>query len=329
MDNPVEAVKGLKGNQKKVVIFGGIAAVGYIAYRWMNKGSSGSDNTPATTGGTDAPVAEGTAGSNVGGSENVGNSGNNGTTITTNDVWYDTAVTRLANAGWDSATVQSALGDFVTGQKLTEDEAKIVRAAVGAMGGYPPNGPTTITVIPGVTDASKLAAPTGLKVTAHTDTTATLTWNAVTGAKQYRVYRSGAAQNVGGSTDTTAVISGLQPGTKYTLYVAAGVDGEKMGPRSSGVTVTTGSTKLKAPSGLHVTSKTATSVSLAWNPTYPGQYLIQQSGHSGYSESVNASQRITGLQPNHRYSFRVAASQPTSKTPGPWSSYISVTTNKK
>lgn len=325
MENPL---KGLKGNNRKVVIGVAVLGGGYVAWKWMNRSPSDSADSATVTSSTDADTAAtGILGSNVGGSENAGNSSSTETSsVTTNDVWYDTAVTKLESTGWDGVAVQSALGDFVTGQKLTEDEAKIVRAAVGAMGGYPPGGPTTIVVIPGVTDSSKLAAPTGLKVTSTTDSAVNLSWNAVDGAKQYRVYRSGVAQNVAASGDTVAQVGGLEPGKSYTFYVAAGLEGEKMGPRSGGVVGKTGSKKLSAPGGLKVTAKGPTWVTLQWSATYPGKYVVQRLG-GPTQESVDTSQKITGLTANHRYSFRVAAKN--GATTGPWSGYVTVTTPKK
>ena len=325
MDNPLT---GMPPKQKKVVVFVGVGALAYVAWRWMRNGNS--SQAPVTvTSGTDAdPSATGVIGSNVGGSENTGNSSNTSTAISSNDQWFSEAVDRLANGGWNPQAVQSALGEFLTGQALDAEEVKIVRAAVGAMGGYPPNGPFTVKETAGVTDVSKLPAPTGLKATATGSNTVDLTWNPVKDATQYRVYRSGAAQNVAGSTDTKAQVSGLEPGKSYTFYVAAGLSGEKMGPRSTGVTVKTSAKKLTAPTGLKVSSIGKTSARLTWTPTYPGQYLYRRSGSSQTWESVDAATTLSGLKPRTRYSYQVAAVQEGSRTPGPWSSYVTFTTKR-
>lgn len=325
MDNPL---KGVSPKQKKILVVVGVGALGYIVWRWYQVGSSG--EPIYETSGTDADGAgTGIIGSNVGGSENVGNSDNTGESeVDTNNEWFAEAVEKLANAGWNAQAVQSALGDFLTGQSLTEDEASIVRAAVGAMGGYPPNGPMTIKTAPGETDASKLTAPTGLKVTVKSESVVDLTWNAVSGATSYRVYRSGVAQNVASSADTVAQVGGLQPGTSYTFYVAAGLGGEKYGPRSSGVTVKTSAKKLTAPTRLKVTNVGRTSVTLSWEPTWSNQYLIRRSGSSQTWESVDAVHTISGLKPRTKYSFQVAAVTVGGRTPGPWSPYVSVTTKR-
>lgn len=326
MDNPL---KGIPPKQKKVLVVVGVGAAAFVAWKWFQAGTSEETTTPVTSGVDADSAGTGIIGSNVGGSENVGNSSNTGVDdIDTNNEWFAEAVERLSNGGWNAQAVQSALGDFLTGQSLSADEASIVRAAVGAMGGYPPAGPMSIKETPGVSDSSKLPAPTGLKTTAVGSTTVDLSWTAVPEAKQYRVYRSGAAQNVAASADTKAQVAGLEPGKSYTFYVAAGLTGEKMGPRSQGLNVKTASKKLSAPTGLKVTSIGKTSAKLSWTPTYPGEYLVRRSGSSQTWESVDAATTLSGLKPKTRYSYQVAAVSPGTRTPGPWSRYVTFTTKR-
>lgn len=325
MDNPL---KGIDPKQKKLLVAVGVGAAAFVAWKWYSAPTS--DEPVTSTSDTDADLTgTGIIGSNVGGSENVGNSSNTGDDeIDSNNEWFAEAVERLSNGGWNAQAVQSALGDFLTGQSLSADEASIVRAAVGAMGGYPPSGPMSIKETPGVSDASKLSAPKNLRVTSKTSTSVNLAWDAVSDATQYRVYRSGAAQNVGGSTDTKAQIGGLQPGKKYTFYVAAGLSGEKMGPRSTGVSATLDAKKLSAPTGLKVTNIAKTSARLTWSPTYPGEYLVRRSGSTQTWESVDAAISLTGLKPKTRYSYQVAAITPGTRKPGPWSRYATFTTKR-
>lgn len=327
MENPL---KGLDPKQKKVLAVVAVGAGAYIAWRWFQTGTASGES--AVTSGVDAETAgTGVIGSNVGGSENVGNSGSVAEgVIASNDKWFAEAVDRLSNAGWSGTAVQSALGDFLTGQALNSDEAKIVRAAVGAMGGYPPQGPTTIKEAAGSapSDESKLKAPTGLKVLSKTSNSVTLAWTAVTGAKSYRVYRKGVIENVGASEDTKIVVGGLQPGTSYTFYVAAGLDGWKAGPRSAGLTVKTDTKKLEAPRNLKVSNIGKTSAFLRWDATYPGQYLVRRSGSSQTWESVDNAFAITGLKPKTKYSYQVCAVQDAGRTPGPWSRYVTFTTKR-
>jgi hypothetical protein len=328
VDNPF---KSLPPKQKKALVLVGVGAVGYVTWKWLTRDKSTVNAAPTVTSGTDEdPAGTGIIGSNVGGSENVGNSGNTSTDeIDTSRKWYDAAVDKLANAGWNAQAVQSALGEFLTGQPLDADEARMVRAAVGAMGGYPPGGPTTVKETAGPTDVSKLPAPTGLKAVAKSSSVVELSWNAVPGAKQYKVYRSGVVQSVGGTRGTTVTqVGGLDPGASYTFYVAAGLDGDKMGPRSSGASVKVGAKHLTAPTTVKATLIGKSSAHISWAPTYPGKYVVRRSGSAETWESIDTQFSALGLKSKTRYSYQVAAVDPASHKPGPWSSYVTFTTKR-
>ncbi|MGW6267548.1 extracellular catalytic domain type 1 short-chain-length polyhydroxyalkanoate depolymerase [Streptomyces sp. NPDC055060] len=89
-------------------------------------------------------------------------------------------------------------------------------------------------------DPGGLPAPSGLAATGATDTSVTLTWNGVTDAASYAVYRDGtriATPAAPPFTDT-----GLSPGGSHTYSVAARDPSGREGARSSQVTAaTTGS----------------------------------------------------------------------------------------
>jgi chitodextrinase len=82
-----------------------------------------------------------------------------------------------------------------------------------------------------------LPAPTGLKVTGTTETTAALSWNAVDGASSYTIYRGGT--KVATTTSTTATDTGLATGTAYSYTVAAVDAAGAAGAVSAAVTATT------------------------------------------------------------------------------------------
>ncbi|MFF4650802.1 PHB depolymerase family esterase [Streptomyces sp. NPDC001380] len=84
---------------------------------------------------------------------------------------------------------------------------------------------------------SSLPAPTGLAVTGTTDTTASLGWNAVSGAASYAVYRNGA--KVGSTTSTSYTDTGLATGTAYRYTVAAVDPSGAAGTASAAVSATT------------------------------------------------------------------------------------------
>ncbi|MFF3417620.1 PHB depolymerase family esterase [Streptomyces sp. NPDC002698] len=82
-----------------------------------------------------------------------------------------------------------------------------------------------------------LPAPTGLAAGAVTGTSVSLTWEAVSGAADYTVFRDGAP--VGTASGTSYTDTGLTAGTTHTYAVAARDNAGTAGPRSGTVTVTT------------------------------------------------------------------------------------------
>ncbi|MFD5633080.1 PHB depolymerase family esterase [Streptomyces sp. NPDC127077] len=84
---------------------------------------------------------------------------------------------------------------------------------------------------------SSLPAPTGLATGAVTGTSVSLTWEAVSGAADYTVFRDGAP--VGTTSGTSYTDTGLTAGTTHTYAVAARDNAGTAGPRSGTVTATT------------------------------------------------------------------------------------------
>ncbi|MCX5388725.1 PHB depolymerase family esterase [Streptomyces sp. NBC_00094] len=82
-------------------------------------------------------------------------------------------------------------------------------------------------------------APTGLTVTATTATSASLSWNSVSGAASYAVYRDGAKVDSAPVTATTYTDTGLTAGTSYGYTVAAVDMSGAVGAKTAPVTATT------------------------------------------------------------------------------------------
>ncbi|MEU6772264.1 PHB depolymerase family esterase [Streptomyces sp. NPDC046759] len=88
-------------------------------------------------------------------------------------------------------------------------------------------------------DRTGPAAPTGLTVTGSTDTSVSLSWNAVPGAASYDIYRDGTLVNTSPVTGTAYTDTGLDTGTTYRYTVAAVDSTGTIGDRAAAVNATT------------------------------------------------------------------------------------------
>jgi len=244
----------------------------------------------------------------------------------TNSQWTQYAVTQLsASDRWSYTDIVEALGQYLANRPLTATQQSIVQAAIAAAG-QPPEGNHVI--VPGG-NVPITVAPGGLRATVVDTTTVDLTWNTVAGASGYRVYRSGAPENIASSVDGKARVGGLQPNTKYTFYVAALSSSSSVGPKSAGVTATTKAVSLRAPTGLRVEKTTSTLVQLRWSPVAgaSGYRLYTNESSENVGSSVDVRGQIGGLKKNHTYRVHVRAVD-NKGTPGPSSASITVKTKK-
>ncbi|MGZ5269632.1 MAG: extracellular catalytic domain type 2 short-chain-length polyhydroxyalkanoate depolymerase [Ramlibacter sp.] len=84
-----------------------------------------------------------------------------------------------------------------------------------------------------------LPAPTGVATSGATTSTMVISWQAVTGAASYNVFRGGNKVNALAVTGTSYTDSGLSPGTTYSWTVAALDANGAQGTMSSGASGTT------------------------------------------------------------------------------------------
>jgi len=114
-----------------------------------------------------------------------------------------------------------------------------------------------------------LPAPTGVLISAFTDTTVSIVWNNVTGAASYNVYRSTTENgsylkvNINTVAETSYTDTGLSPKSSYYYYVCAvsnGIEGTKSTPPISVTTL------VAAPTGVNATAASAISITVTWNP---------------------------------------------------------------
>ncbi|MFF3517282.1 PHB depolymerase family esterase [Streptomyces sp. NPDC002573] len=160
-------------------------------------------------------------------------------------------------------------------------------------------------------DATGPAAPTGLAVTATTDNSASLSWNAVSGAAGYDIYRNGTLVNTSAVTATTYTDTGLTAGTAYSYTVAAVDSSDNIGTQSAAVSATTTGTNpgLPAPTGLTVGTVTSSSIALSWNAVSGAAgYNVYRNGTQVNSSATSkTSYTDTALSTGTSYSYTVAA----------------------
>lgn len=169
--------------------------------------------------------------------------------------------------------------------------------------------------------------PTGVTAVGSSSNSITISWNAVTDANYYKVWRSDNAS--GPYVEIQSYLSN----TSYTNYNLAAATtfyykvSASDGAQSSAVSATT---FLVAPSGVQATSETSSSVTITWNDLSGAtSYRIHRSENSFDPNpkifiSPTTSFTDTGLPSNVQ--CRYAVSGYNSVTEGDKSSYVSVTT---
>lgn len=148
-------------------------------------------------------------------------------------------------------------------------------------------------------------APGNIQVVATSGTTVTVTWDLVTGATGYRVYRDGT--RVTETTNRTFNDTGLTPGTLYS-YTVSSLNLTSIPPesaQSSPVTVTTPNTPA-VPTGLTAVA-TAGGVVLDWNNvTGATGYTIFRNG-TEIDTSTSSAYTDTEIDPSTSYRYAVSA----------------------
>ncbi len=140
---------------------------------------------------------------------------------------YPQTSTAATNSCWDWWGYDSANYAKKSGPQMAAIKAMVNQVSAGGSTTTPPA--TTPT----------LAAPTGLATSSATTSTMKLTWNALSGAASYNVYRNSNKTNALPVSATTFTDSGLAAATQYT-WTVKGVDGSGLeGAASAAATGTT------------------------------------------------------------------------------------------
>jgi fibronectin type 3 domain-containing protein len=162
---------------------------------------------------------------------------------------------------------------------------------------------------------TQIGVPTGVSAVAQSASSIQITWNSVSGASSYTVYRSGSSggtyTSVGTSSTSLYTNTGLIGGSTFYYKISAnGANGE--GAQSAAYAYAT-TLRSVAPTGVSATSLSASSIQIAWNSVNgASSYTVYRSGSSGgtytsVGTSSTSSYTNTGLNAGTIYYYKVSA----------------------
>lgn len=144
------------------------------------------------------------------------------------------------------------------------------------------------------------AVPSNIKKTV-TETSATISWGAVSGAVGYDLLFNGTTYYV---TGTSKTFTGLTAGKGYTFQIRA-KNSDLYSSYTSVITVTTAP---KAPTGISATS-TGSTITVSWNKvTGATGYIIQFNNSDMHT--IGTANTFTGLKSNTSYTYRICSKSP-------------------
>lgn len=167
-----------------------------------------------------------------------------------------------------------------------------------------------------ITAGSACGAPTGLTASSITNTSATISWSAVSGAVSYDVdYKaasSGTWINAATATTTASVnLSGLTQGTLYDWRVRTNCASESSSYAQAQFTTTA---PCNAPTGLTSSSITTSSATVSWSAvsgaaSYDVDYKLNSSGTwtNAATGATGTSVNLSSLTASSLYDWRVRA----------------------
>jgi PQQ-dependent dehydrogenase (s-GDH family) len=265
----------------------------------------------------------------------------NGKTTGVQHAWANTANGYAVELRipWSNIAITNPATGFTIGFDVASDdddngstrESQLMWSGDGENWQYPRNFGDLVLVN---SDSQAPTAPSGLVVSAITQSSLTLNWTASTdniGVTGYDVYRNGVKINSTLTTSTSYSVTGLNASTAYQFYVQAKDAANNTSANSNTVNVTTPDTQAPAaPTGLTASGITAGSLTLNWtastdNVAVTG-YDIYRNGVKINSALVTAtSYGVTGLAGSTSYQFYVQAKDAANNTSAN-SNTVSVTT---
>jgi fibronectin type 3 domain-containing protein len=176
--------------------------------------------------------------------------------------------------------------------------------------------------------AATPAAPTGVTAEALSSSSIMVSWNSVSGAIGYTVYRatgSGGSYDycgwVYGASTTSYTDTGLSPETTYYYKVAA-ENSYREGPLSSYASAETSTSGVPAtPANVTAQAQSSSSISVSWDsvPDIIGYYVYRAYGSDGsYSQiasTTDTSYMDSDLSSNTTYYYRVSAHNDNGESP--------------
>jgi hypothetical protein len=177
-----------------------------------------------------------------------------------------------------------------------------------------------------------LTAPIDLEVTRESPTSVTLAWTKVPGISKYRI-----SHRIGTGTRTTAdvgdvstkTITGLKPGTTYSISIASLLSD---GTRSSySPLVDAPTAPFLPPTNLASPGATSSTIDLTWTKApgatrYRISYGIGDGTRTGFTIADASSRTLTGLMPGTTYNVMIAGIM-SDGTRSPYSPPLDVTTD--
>lgn len=152
------------------------------------------------------------------------------------------------------------------------------------------------------------AAPANLAATALSHDRISLSWNAVNGAIKYNVYDGNSSLIAENITETSYVVTGLNPEINYCYTVTAINDKAEESEHSNEACATTDAAPVfvfPAPTNLQATVTNGTTITLTWN-TVDGAVKYNVYTGSNVVEATNNTYTFMG-NANTRYCFTVTA----------------------
>lgn len=150
-----------------------------------------------------------------------------------------------------------------------------------------------------------LPAPLNLQAWPKSQTENNLSWNSVSGARSYRIYRDN--RFIAPADTNQALDAGLSPGTRYCYRVTAVDAAGKESPASNEACAITMAKVVSAPTNITAKAVSESQIDVKWNESEGAkEYKIYRDGNY-LTTSKSPSLADAGLKSSTRYCYAVTA----------------------